>query len=77
MSTARNLQVVPDDPQQPADTLQRGADPAEPASNDTDFTDWRAETIATQWEPENQLTGALMWMPAARVRPQAAAAAVS
>ena len=74
MTTARNLQIVPNpgDPQQPADppvALQRGADPAGLASSDTDFTDWRAETIATQWEPESQLVGALLWMPAARARP--------
>jgi len=30
---------------------------------------WRGETVAVQWEPESQLVGALMWLPAARVRP--------
>lgn len=73
MNTAHNLRVVHDldDPQQPADTLtalQRGAGPADPTEHDTDVVDWRAETIATQWEPESQLVGALMWLPAACVR---------
>ena len=73
MNTAHNLRVVHDldDPQQPDDTLtalQRGADPADPTEHDTDVADWRAETIATQWEPESQLVGALMWLPAACVR---------
>jgi replicative DNA helicase len=30
---------------------------------------WHGETVAVQWEPESQLVGALMWLPAARVRP--------
>ena len=29
---------------------------------------WRGETVAAQWEPESQLVGALMWLPAARAR---------
>ena len=73
MNTAHNLRVVHDldDPQQLDDTLtalQRGAGPADPTEHDTDVADWRAETIATQWEPESQLVGALMWLPAACVR---------
>jgi hypothetical protein len=73
MNTAHNLRVVHDldDPQQLDDTLtalQRGAGPADPTEHDTDVADWRAETIATQLEPESQLVGALMWLPAACVR---------
>ncbi|MBN3459769.1 hypothetical protein JNN96_37695 [Mycobacterium sp. DSM 3803] len=33
-----------------------------------DWSDWRADTIAQQWEPEHQLIGALLWLPASRAR---------
>lgn len=30
--------------------------------------DWQGRTVAARWNPENQLLGALMWMPCARAR---------
>jgi hypothetical protein len=71
MNTAHNLRVVHDPDDQDPETLgalQRGAGPADPTEHNTDGADWRAETIATQLEPESQLIGALMWLPAACVR---------
>jgi hypothetical protein len=41
---------------------------AEPDHSEPD-TDWRSETLAAQWEPESQLVGALLWMPASRALP--------
>jgi hypothetical protein len=70
MSTAHNLRVAPDPDDQDPDTLaapKSGPEPADPTEDDSESADWRAETIATQWEPENQLLGALMWLPAKRV----------
>jgi replicative DNA helicase len=56
MTTAHRapLQVVPDDQVDDADI-----DPTD---------EWRGESIATQWDPENQLIGALMWMRSTRAR---------
>jgi replicative DNA helicase len=34
-----------------------------------DTGDWRAETVLRQWDPEAQLVGALMHLPAAKVAP--------
>ena len=73
----RALEIVPDteDSQptaHPGDLLiamKHGADPADLAGPDTDFDDWRAKTVLTQWDPEHQLIGALMWLPAQRARP--------
>lgn len=55
----RPLRIVPADQDDPADAVA----PIE--SGD----EWRGEAVAAQWEPESQLIGALMWLPAARVRP--------
>jgi replicative DNA helicase len=30
---------------------------------------WAADTLTSQWQPAHQLTGALMWLPAAAARP--------
>ena len=30
---------------------------------------WQSQTVLNQWEPEHQLTGALMWMSAEQARP--------
>ena len=59
MTSARRrpLQLVPD-PEKPTPTTGCAAD-----------DDWRAETVLHQWEPEYQLIGALMWMPADTARP--------
>ncbi|WP_375486578.1 hypothetical protein [uncultured Mycobacterium sp.] len=40
---------------------------SEADNRDTD--EWRAETIARQWDPEHQLVGALMWLTATRAAP--------
>lgn len=51
------LQLVPD-----RDDDLIGDDDFEPTD------EMRGDAIAAQWEPENQLIGALMWMPHARAR---------
>lgn len=66
-STARPLELVRDPA--PAGDDSWLANPElvkDPVTGD--WSDWRSETIAQQWEPEHQLIGALLWLPAARAR---------
>lgn len=54
------------DRQQP---LRVVPDPDDTAIADVSSVDeWRGETVAAQWDPENQLVGALMWLPAGKAR---------
>ena len=51
------LHVVPD-----SDTT------AAPEADFEPSDEWRGHAIAARWEPENQLIGALLWMPYTRAR---------
>ena len=52
------LHVVVDHDEDLTDTTPEGAG----------LQEWRGQSIAARWEHENQLLGALMWMPAAAAR---------
>lgn len=39
------------------------------ASDTDNYDECHAETVLTQWNPENQLIGSLMWLTAAQARP--------
>jgi len=62
-AAARNpaLQIVPD-PDDPQPPTPAPVDAGEPQTCD-------AQTVLDQWDPEHQLIGALMWLPARQVRP--------
>ena len=58
--------IVTADRQQP---LRVVPDPDDTAIADVSSVDeCRGETVAAQWDPENQLVGALMWLPAGKTR---------
>jgi replicative DNA helicase len=62
-AAARNraLQAVPD-PDDPQSATSDAIDIAEPQT-------WKAQAVLNQWDPEHQLIGALMWLPAGQARP--------
>ncbi|MFV8176717.1 hypothetical protein [Mycolicibacterium peregrinum] len=56
--------------QRPSLHLVDDVDDTTTAAPDTDTYDgWHAETVLTQWNPENQLVGSLMWLTAAQAQP--------
>lgn len=56
--------------QRPALHLVDDVDDTTTAAADTDtYDECHAETVLTQWNPENQLVGSLMWLTAAQAQP--------
>ncbi|WP_441964498.1 hypothetical protein [Mycolicibacterium houstonense] len=55
--------------QRPALHLVPEADDTAPAGDNETFDGWQAETVLTQWDPENQLVGSLMWLTTTQALP--------
>lgn len=55
--------------QRPALHLVPDADDTAPATDNETYDGWQAETVLTQWDPENQLIGSLMWLTTTQARP--------
>lgn len=67
-STARPLELVPDLATVSGDDSWLTTTDLDEEHHADDGSDWRSETVIQQWEPEHQLIGALLWLPASRAR---------